>query len=235
MKDEIYSYIGFSSFKLHNSSFIISPMHLTQSDLQNLGRIKRLNIINSITGIKPANLIGTKSNNGGTNLAIFSSVVHLGSNPALIGFISRPTGEVRRHTYENIMENGFYTLNHVHSSFIQNAHYTSAKFEHDVSEFEACQLTPEYLRGFPAPFVQESVLKLGMKFVQSIPIELNGTIMMIGEILHAIIPDEAMDEDGQLNLESSDDVGISGLNCYYKLEKIGQFPFARPNELPDFT
>jgi len=176
-------------------------MHLTKEDLQRLEKIKRLNIINSISGIKPANLIGTISDEGISNVAIFSSVIHLGSNPALIGFISRPSDEVRRHTYENIMQNGFYTINHIHESFIEKAHYTSAKFDAAISEFEKCELTEEYIADFKAPFVKESQLKLGMKFIQAIPIELNGTVLMIGEILHVIIPDESISEEGYIDLE----------------------------------
>ena len=59
-------------------------MHLTKMAIQNTERIRRLNIINSISGIKPANLIGTSSNSGQSNLSIFSSVIHLGSDPALV-------------------------------------------------------------------------------------------------------------------------------------------------------
>jgi flavin reductase (DIM6/NTAB) family NADH-FMN oxidoreductase RutF len=210
-------------------------MHLTKEDIQNTERIKRLNIINSITGIKPANLIGTISGDGKTNLAIFSSVIHLGSNPALIGFILRPDREAGQHTFDNIKENGFYTINHIHESFTEQAHYTSAKFGRDESEFDACALTEEYIADFIAPFIKESTLKLGMKMVQIIPIELNGTVLIIGEVEHLIIPDAAMDEQGQIDLSQPNDVGISGLNTYYKLEKIAQFPYARPNALPDFS
>jgi flavin reductase (DIM6/NTAB) family NADH-FMN oxidoreductase RutF len=210
-------------------------MHLTKEDIQNTERIKRLNIINSITGIKPANLIGTISGDGKTNLAIFSSVIHLGSNPALIGFILRPDREAGQHTFDNIKENGLYTINHIHESFVEQAHYTSAKFGRDESEFDACALTKEYIADFTAPFVKESTLKMGMKLVQTIPIELNGTVLIIGEVEHLIIPDAAMDEQGQIDLSQPNDVGISGLNTYYKLEKIAQFPYARPNALPDFS
>ena len=59
-------------------------MYLTNEQIQQTARIKRLNIINSITGVKPANLIGSISENGHSNLAIFSSIVHLGSNPCLL-------------------------------------------------------------------------------------------------------------------------------------------------------
>jgi len=45
---------------------------------------------------------------------------------------------------------------------------------------------------FDAPFVKESQLKIGMQFSQAIDIPLNGTILVIGEIDHLIIPEEIM-------------------------------------------
>ena len=207
-------------------------MHLDKSAIDALNKVQRLNIINSITGIKPANLIGTINSSQKTNLAIFSSIVHLGSNPALIGFILRPTGEVRRDTHENILENGYYTINHIHENFIENAHYTSAKFERAVSEFDSCGLTEEYLFDFEAPFVKESKVKIGMNFVEEIPIKTNNTSLIVGEIVHLQIPDAAMSKSGYIDLGKLDDVGISGLNSYYSLEKIAQFPYARVDEIP---
>lgn len=211
-------------------------MHLKKEDILKMeSRIKRLNIINSITGIKPANLIGTVSNAGETNLGIFSSMVHLGSDPAILGFILRPSGEVRRHTYENILETGEYTINHVHHSNIEQAHYTSAKFSKEISEFDKCEFTDEYIANFKAPFVKESVIKIGMKYVESLPIKINGTTLVIGEIEHIIMPDGVVDEQGQVDLETAGTAGISGLNSYYAIEKIAEFPFARPHEIPDFS
>jgi len=200
-------------------------MHLTKSDIEGLDRVKRLNMINSVTGIKPANLIGTTSAPPhNTNLAIFSSVVHLGSNPALVGFIIRPVGEVPRHTYENILATGVYTINAIPQNTVEAAHRTSAKYDRSVSEFEACGFTEEYLEGFAAPFVQESPLKLGMKYLETIPIPINGTALVIGAIEHLIVVDEAVDENGRINLETLHLAGISGLNSYYSIEKIGEFP-----------
>lgn len=210
-------------------------MYLSKEDIANIERVKRLNIINSISGIKPANLIGSISNDGQENVAIISSVVHLGSNPAYLGYILRPTDEIRRHTYENIIENGYFTVNHIHSSFIEQAHYTSAKFEKEVSEFDACDLTAEYLLDFKAPFVKESTLKMGLKHVESIPIKCNGTLMIVGEVQHLIIPDHAVDELGYIDLGLIDDVGISGLNCYYEIKKVAAFPYARVGQVPNFT
>lgn len=211
-------------------------MHYTKKDIAEMDRIRRIKYMNSVSGIKPANLIGTISENGQTNLAIFSSVLHLGSDPALLGFITRPTGEVERHTYENLLKNSQYTINHIPSGYTENAHYTSAKLNRDQSEFEICGFTPEYISDFKAPFVKESNLKIGMAFKEAIDIQLNGTILVIGEIEHIIMPDVAIDEEeDDVNLENISGVGISGLNTYYNLKKIARYPYARADKIPAFN
>jgi len=209
-------------------------MHYTKCDIEQMDRIQKIKFINSVSGIKPANLIGTISDAGQSNVAIFSSVFHLGSNPALLGFITRPTGEISRHTYENILENKQYTINHVSSSFTEKAHFTSTKIDRSLSEFKACGLTEEFIVDFKAPFVKESVLKMGMEFKEAIDIRLNGTILVIGEIQHLIIPDAAIGAVEDIDLANIDGVGISGLNTYYSLKKIDRYPYARVNEIPDF-
>lgn len=202
-------------------------MHITKSELLEMHRIERLNLINSLSGIKPANLIGSVNSDGQENLAIFSSVVHLGSNPALFGFILRPRGEVRRHTHENILATGVYTINFVSTRFVQKAHYTSIKANEETSEFTLSGLTPEYIKNFKAPFVQESSVKIAMNFKQEIEIEANGTSLIIGEVEHILLPDGTMDNFGHLDLGELDIAGISGLNTYYSLKKQAQLPFVR--------
>jgi flavin reductase (DIM6/NTAB) family NADH-FMN oxidoreductase RutF len=208
-------------------------MIYTKEKLEELDRITRLKIINSVTGIKPGNLIGTISNTGETNVAVFSSIVHLGSNPALLGFISRPQTADVGHTYRNIQENQEYTINHIHPEFVKNAHYTSAKFDKDISEFARCGLTEEYTADFKAPFVKESSFKMGMRFKEAIDIKLNGTMLVIGEIEHLIIPETAFTDD-DIDLEQTNGVGISGLNSYYELKKIASYPYVRVAEVPKF-
>lgn len=208
-------------------------MIYTKEDIQQLDRITRLKIINSVTGIKPANLIGSIDNKGRTNLAIFSSVVHLGSNPALLGFVSRPQTAEVGHTYRNIKENGVYTINHIHPEFVKNAHYTSAKFDASISEFERCNLSEENIENFKAPFVKESTFKMGMRFNEALDIKQNGTVLIIGEIEHLILPDTSVVDD-DIDLEAANSVGISGLNSYYSLSKIEKHPYVRVNEVPEF-
>ena len=208
-------------------------IYFSNDDLLKENKIKRLNLVNSITGIKPANLVGSISSKKETNLAIFSSIVHLGSNPALIGFIIRPMNNIRRHTYENIKENGVFTINHIHPSFIKNAHFTSAKFKKKESEFSTCNLTEEYLKGFKAPFVKESRLKIGLTLSEEVSIKSNGCVMVIGEVNHLFIEDDCLDNvSGMINLEKNKTIGIGGLNSYYSVSKISDYEYARVENNP---
>ena len=208
-------------------------MYFSNEDIKNLPRIKRLNLINSITGVKPANLIGTRSNVN-SNLAIISSIVHLSTNPPLLSFMLRPDHKVRRHTYENIKSEGFFTINNITDNFIEQAHYTSAKFDREVSEFKECNFTEEYLSDFTSPFVKESSLKLGMSYVESVFVKSSNTVMVVGKIEHIYISEHAINKDGLVDLEVLKTVGISGLNSYYKLKKLADFPYARVEDVPDF-
>lgn len=192
---------------------------------------ERVNLINSVGGYKSANLIGTISGESVTNLAIFSSVVHIGANPPLLGFVVRPIAAVSRHTYENIGKIPFYTINHVHREFIEAAHRTSARFGADESEFAACGFTEQYVGDFAAPFVKESKIKIGLEFVEEIPIKINDTILIIGEIKHLLLPENLLLENGSVDLSAAGDVCISGLDTYYDAEKIATFPYAKPNKL----
>ena len=209
-------------------------MYWSKEDIINTNKIKRLNLINSVSGTKSANLIGTKSVSGQENLAIFSSVIHLGSNPALLGFVLRPDKDVRRHTYDNIITSKSYTINSIHASFIDKAHYTSAKFSVDESEFEKCKLEAQYLNEFNAPFVKASKLKMALKLQEVVDIKINSCKLIIGSIEHLHVDQEAIEENGQVNLQKLDTVAIGGLNSYYALNQIGHIPYARTSELPDF-
>lgn len=209
-------------------------MYLNNLDIKNLHRVKRLKLLNGITGIKSGNLIGTHSSKHGSNVSIFSSFVHLGSDPALIGFVLRPSLEIPRNTYENILDSGYYTVNHIHESFITQAHYTSAKFEYGISEFEKCGLTEEYRNDFPSPYVAESRFKIGVKFQEELLINSNQTKLIIGEVQEIIFPEDCLDDKGLIRLDKLFDIGIGDLNSYYRLQRIKTLPYARVDELPDF-
>ena len=194
----------------------------------------RLKLINSLSGYKGVHLIGTKGKEGNTNLAIFNSIVHISSEPARIGFVMRPL-TVPRDTYTNIIETDYYTINHVHKSFFEQAHFTSAKFMSDESEFDLCNLNEEYNENFHAPFVGESTIKMGLKLIEDIEIKESQCRLIIGELQFIDTKEEYIEEDGQLNLEKANDVCITGLNQYSSVKKIVNIPYARKEDLPNFS
>ncbi len=190
--------------------------------IKNADRIWRLNFINSVTGIKPANLIGSKSEKGKENLAIFSSVVHLGSNPALLGFVLRPQHNKKSHTYQNIQETQYFSINSITNSFYKKAHLTSSKIIE--SEFDVFSIDKEYIENFHAPFVKDSPIKMGMRIENIIDLP-NGCKFIIGSIELISIYNLYVDSDGKIDLDQSDIVGISGLNSYYSLSFIDYLPY----------
>ncbi|RYU78533.1 flavin reductase family protein [Hymenobacter persicinus] len=204
--------------------------HLTAADIQAFERIYRLNFVNGLPGFKPANLVGTASGAGLTNLAVFSSVLHLGSDPAVLGLVTRPT-TVPRHTYQNLKSSGCFTLNHVPHERAAAAHYTSANFPAEVSEFEACGFTAEYRDDFPAPYVAESPLSIGLRLRQELPV-FNGTVLLVGEVEHVYLREQGLRPDGTLDLVALGSACISGLDGYHAVQEPVRFDYARPGQPP---
>nr|WP_193787358.1 flavin reductase [Moritella marina] len=191
----------------------------------------RTHLINSLSGFKSANLIGTINAQGQTNLAMFSSVIHLGASPALVGFITRPDSVIR-HTLENIKQTKQYTINQVSEDFYINAHQTSARYLSDESEFEHTGLTEHYLDGYSAPFVKESGLKYVLTLRQIIPIALNNTQLVIGEVTDILCDEKAIRSDGYIDIETLKTVAVSGLDSYHLSSRLSRLSYAKAGTLP---
>lgn len=206
-------------------------MKISQENILVFEKLYRNAFVNSLSGFKSANLIGTISKDGKTNLAIFSSVIHVGANPPLIGLLVRPTS-VPRHTYSNIKETNYFTINHINKEIFKQAHQTSARYDKNVSEFDECGLTPEYSNTIKAPYVKESKIKIGCRFVEEHLIKSNDTIFIVGEILEVIIPDNVLLNDGYVDIEKAGTIAISALDSYHETKRIARLSYAKPGKEP---
>ena len=204
-------------------------LFLDQEHIAGLEKLERAALINSITGFKNANLIGTIDKTGKTNLAIFNSVIHLGANPALMGFIVRPDA-VERHTLKNIEETGYYTINHVNNKIYKQAHQTSARYASEISEFDACGLSPIFKNDFPAPFVKESNITIGLTFQERIDIQLNGTILVIGKIMQLYFPEDSWCVDGYVDIEKASTIACTGLDSYHLTKRLSRLSYAKQDK-----
>jgi len=199
-------------------------------DINNMHHLYRINLINSCSGYKSANLIGTKDKLGTSNVAVFSSVTHLGSNPGLLGFFLRPT-TVIRNTYDNIKATGKYTINHIHSDIINDAHHTSAKYDPSISEFDVTELEEEYKNDFVAPFVKGCPIQMAMEYVEEYPIKANNTILLIGKITKLYVPDTLLQKDGFIDLSKGKVATINGLDGYAVPELKTRLEYQRPKAI----
>ena len=208
-----------------------SNVHIRKEEMATMPDRYRAMLFNSLSGFKSLALIATKNSQGRTNIGVFNSIVHIGAHPPLLGVVFRPD-TVRRHTLEHILDLKSYTINHINQTMLPMAHQASAKFDDDISEFTECGFTEEYSITGTAPYIRESTIKMMMEYKMHIPIPLNGTIFVIGEITEAIIPDTCIQEDGYVDLQKAGTLTVSGLDAYFSTELIDRYGYARPGTVP---
>ncbi len=200
---------------------------ISSSTIQGWERFYRANFVNSLTGFKSVSLIGTINQKGRPNLGVFSSLVHVGSDPALVGYINRPI-QASSHTLANIQSTGVYTINHIHPFFLEQAHQTSAKYPDEVSEFDEVGLIPEFIDNMSAPFVKESKVKYALTLEDIIPIKLNDTFLVIGKIQQVKLEEDIVLQDGFLELDKAASMCSNGIDGYYTTQLIDRYRYAKP-------
>lgn len=202
-------------------------MHsITLADFESMDKRVRVQFATSLPGPKPISLIGSIDAAGRTNVAPFSSVIHLGSNPALIGLVSRPD-LVERHTLSNILETKVYTINHVHAGIVTLAHQCSARYSRQESEFTATGLTPHFENGIVAPFVAESQFRFALELVEIIPITSNGTILIVGKVVLVQLPADVLSPDGSVDFAAVDSLASTALDTYFQIKPLVRLPYAK--------
>jgi flavin reductase (DIM6/NTAB) family NADH-FMN oxidoreductase RutF len=205
------------------------------TDFSSMEKQFRTNLINSIPGYKPLQLLGTVSAAGVTNLSLINSVFHLGANPPLLGVVMRPQ-RPENDTLNNIQQSGEFTLNNVLPGWYKQAHQASATFSSGISEFEECGFEAEFITEFKAPFVKQSTIKMGLKLREMMPMLINGTTIIVGEIIHIALDDEIAKDDGFVDHLRAETVTVAGLDSYYTAQPFARLAYAKPgkevSELP---
>ncbi len=205
-------------------------MKILIEDFNTLENHYRANLINSAIGIKQASLIGTVGVNCISNLALFSSTVHLGSNPPLVAIFSRPEGDTPKQTLKNIIDNRDYSINHVNKSIINRAHSCSFKFSAEESEFTECNLSEKFITDFKAPFVKESNVSFAVRYQRHLSVQENGVIMVIGKIKSVFVNENIIQDNGEVDFNYSSSVGVAGNNTYYGLDKIKSLKYLKSDQ-----
>ncbi len=208
-----------------------NTLHITADAIVEMEKRFRVNFINGLPGFKSLNLVGTICPLGQANLSIVSTVTHFGSDPPLLGYVSRPETEgAVRHTLSNLTETGVYTINHVGRSFYREAHQTSARYPREVSEFDATGLRPIWREGFRPPFVEASAIQMHLTLRDRIDIPANGTVLVLGQVTDVFCREDLLGADGDLDLMRAGTVTGSGLDGYFEAHKLARLSYAKPDE-----
>lgn len=192
---------------------------MQEQDLTKMEKERKIALIQSIVGPRAVHLIGTKSSQGLSNLAVFNSIMHLGSDPALIGLFFRPG---IRHTLQNLMDTGYCSLNAAPPDKVIAIHETRKPWEH--SEFETCGFTEVYHPHHFVPFVKESSLHALLKLENILSVEANNTSIAVLRVEAVFVEAENMDTDGAVAFMKQNWLLSRGLDTYFELgSKITQF------------
>lgn len=203
-------------------------MHISAITLKEMEKGYRTTLINSLPGFKCLQLVGTISENGHSNVGVFNSIFHVGASPALLGMVFRPNSK-DHDTLKNIERTGNYTFNNVNDDFYQKAHQTSARYPSGCSEFVECGLTEFFIPEFESPFVAESTIKIGLELKEILPLKINDTTILIGEVMHIVLNENLLSKDGYVDHELAKTVTVNGLDSYFNAQPISRLTYAKPN------
>ena len=199
------------------------------TDLATMPSRPRATLFNLLSGIQPAVVISTSNENGSCNLALFNSLTHIGSNPALLGVFFRPLS-VERHTYSNLKRTGTFVVNHLPASMVHTVHQTSAKFERSVSEAERLELSTARLEGFEAPYLEDALISIGLRFEEEQLIQANETLFVIGRCEWIRWNGVEYTPDGFFDWEAWSPLLVAGLDDYFSAHSLVRLAYAEPNK-----
>lgn len=109
---------------------------------------------------RPIAFVATRSSDGIVNLSPFSFFNAFGANPPVVAFSPafRGTDGSSKHTYDNIIETGEFTVSTVSYDMVEQMSLSSADWPREVDEFEASGFTPHSSRVVAPPGVAEAAM-----------------------------------------------------------------------------
>lgn len=86
---------------------------------------------------------------------------------------------------------------------------------------------------FKAPFVEESRIQIGCRFVNEYFLQENECRFIIGEMEQIYLSDEIVSKDGFINLEKAGTVSATGLDGYALPKILDRFSYAQTDVEPN--
>ena len=189
----------------------MSYRHFLADDLQAMPKRQRTEFVQGLSGIKSLFAIITSDGNT-LNIAPFNSIVHISSNPARIGYISRPDNN-HRHTLQNIIAHQSFSINSVREEDLEDVVACSENLPSNHSEFEGKHIQPTNPNNLTIPALQCADVQIFCQYEEHITIPSSQGILVIGRIQEVIIREPLYQGEHQ---EGWKDLALSqGLEHFY--------------------
>jgi hypothetical protein len=73
-------------------------------------------------------------------------------------------------------------------------------------------------------------IQIALRLVTELPIVENGTILVVGRMLHMSIRDDLVGDDGFVAHHLADSLAVAGLDAYYGLRDGQRLSYAKPDQ-----
>lgn len=169
----------------------------------------------AIVSPRPIGWIGSRGRSGRDNLAPYSYFNAVSTKPQVVMFSS----DTVKDSYANIVESGAFTVSLVSRDLAEKMNATSAPLVRGASEFETAGLTAMNGKLVDAPFVGEAYAALECRLTKTMTAPtLDGfesqSHLVFGQVVGIHIRDDAIGEDGLLDIAKIRPVGRMGYRDY---------------------
>ena len=144
----------------------------------------------------------------------------LNSKPPITYVSIRP----ERYSHDIIEKTGEFTINLVNAKLLRALDGCGIKSGRDIDKFSAYKLTPQYDKGFSAPYVEQCPISLLCSVTQII--RLPSHDMFMAEIKKVIVDDQLLDNKGALKIERADLVGFAHGQYFTTGKRLGSFGYS---------
>lgn len=192
---------------------------------------------------RPIAFVGTTDGAGQVNLSPFSFFNAFGANPPTVAFSPafRGTDGSAKHTYENVLATGEFTVSIVSYGMVEQMNLASADWPRDVDEFDAAGFTRAPSQLITPPGVAESPMFMECTLKQHVPLgdgPASGNLL-VGEVRMFHIKESVF--DGKYpSIDRLDLVARMGGPFYCRASGDAIFSLAKPaglgigyNRLPE--
>jgi flavin reductase (DIM6/NTAB) family NADH-FMN oxidoreductase RutF len=201
-------------------------VRISAEELKTFDSVFRRNLMNTLTGPKPAWIMGTVNPAGLANFGLFSNVVHVGASPPSLGVLFRPL-TVPRHSYENTFREGFAGFSLVDENNLEVAHQLSAPYDADGSELALDGLNWEQDEETGVPLLKDAAIRLILSPAEQHSVQLNDTVFVVFNILRIEVNQDLPGEDGMIDLTRANSVACLGLDAYMRVSPYKRYWYAK--------